>query len=302
MLFEKNKRVKKLLKSDLKEKVKHGSSIFPFDIYHNTNRHKTILQSHWHQEIEIIYQIKGKSIYHLDSTPYPLKPGQALFVNKEVIHGGESVEMKTCEFYSVVFNLELLCSKNEDENQINYIDPLLYNRVRFKPKINREDSWSINLLNTLEKMIKIFNQKPDAYHLIIKSLLLQILYTYYTAGKFIEVKKETARKVDRLKKVLLFIHKNFDQELTLADMASKINISKYYFCRFFKEATGKSPIEYLNYYRISKAGEMLRSTDKQILNIALEIGYNNYGYFVRQFKRYFQITPADYRKKIGNLK
>ena len=59
-----------------------------------------------------------------------------------------------------------------------------------------------------------------------------------------------------------------------------------YFCRFFKSVVGKTPVEYINSYRIEKATELLQTETLSISNIALNVGIDNFSYFIKQFKKH----------------
>ena len=60
--------------------------------------------------------------------------------------------------------------------------------------------------------------------------------------------------------------------------------------------TGKTPIAYLNYYRIECAGELLKLTDKTVTEVAMSCGFNDMSYFSKQFKRYKNVSPLKYKK------
>lgn len=62
-------------------------------------------------------------------------------------------------------------------------------------------------------------------------------------------------------------------------------MNRNYFCRFFKEKVGKTPFSYLNEYRVNQAASQLLSTRLPITEIALNAGFENMSYFIRQFRR-----------------
>ncbi len=74
-------------------------------------------------------------------------------------------------------------------------------------------------------------------------------------------------------------------------------MNEQYFCRFFKKAIGRSPIEYVNEYRIKQAIRLLEETDLPITDVCLECGYNNLGNFLREFRKVTGTTPLQYRKR-----
>ena len=83
-------------------------------------------------------------------------------------------------------------------------------------------------------------------------------------------------------------------------MAAVLQMNPQYFCRYFKKATGKTPTEYINEVRVEKAAEYLYRTDRKIIDIALECGYDNIGYFIKRFKEEKGMLPSEYRKSQNN--
>ena len=73
-------------------------------------------------------------------------------------------------------------------------------------------------------------------------------------------------------------------------------ISQYYLSRSFKQVTGFTFIEYLNSVRIREAQRLLRETEKQVIQIAHMVGFNNISHFGRIFKAITKYTPLQYRK------
>lgn len=98
-----------------------------------------------------------------------------------------------------------------------------------------------------------------------------------------------------MKAVLNLIAEKYNQQITLEDMADKAGMSPKYFCRVFKETTLRTPIEYLNAYRVDQACTMLRSSDESLLNISMACGFNDFSYFIKIFKKYKRMTPHKYR-------
>lgn len=86
-------------------------------------------------------------------------------------------------------------------------------------------------------------------------------------------------------------------QLSIGLVANQVSLSESHFCHLFKQETGTSPIQYLNRIRISRAMELLRSTDKSITEIALECGFCNLTHFNRMFRKFADDNPRNYRKK-----
>ena len=112
-----------------------------------------------------------------------------------------------------------------------------------------------------------------------------------TAGKMVD------SLFENMEKVLTKIRNDYSKPLTLDDLAEEAQLNKQYFCRAFRQATGKTPIDYLNYYRIECAAEQLSLSYVSITEIALSCGFNDLSYFNRLFKRSKGVTPSNYRKR-----
>jgi len=102
-------------------------------------------------------------------------------------------------------------------------------------------------------------------------------------------------------KILQHIYQNFDQPISLEDMAALVNLNKYSFCRYFKRMTHMSFVSYLNNFRISKACRFLTMDSYNISQIGYLVGYNTLSNFYHQFNKIMKCTPSEYREG-GELK
>lgn len=91
------------------------------------------------------------------------------------------------------------------------------------------------------------------------------------------------------------IHAHLGQSLTLADMASWVNLSPYHFARLFRATFGCAPYQYVQEQRLILARDRLRNSKEKITAIALSSGFNDSSQFSRAFKSRFGITPSAYR-------
>ncbi len=98
---------------------------------------------------------------------------------------------------------------------------------------------------------------------------------------------------------LAFVIDNYATHLTMQDITNHFNIDRTYLYKMFKKNLGVSPQAYLLNYRISKACDLLQSTQDSITNIAYTVGFRDYSDFSRQFKSIKHITPTAYRKAHG---
>ncbi|MCG8500427.1 MAG: AraC family transcriptional regulator [Firmicutes bacterium] len=299
--------MKELEINALKEKIHHGDRMFPFCVYNNEFRYNEhILNCHWHQEVEFIYMAQGSAVFQVDITPIQVQRGQAVIINSGILHSGYALDQSSCRYYAVVFDLNMLSSDVYDGCQSKFITPLLHNRYGLPSFIGGKEVWEQEVLGQISAVIDLFKEKPWGYELGIKACLYKIFASIVMQRKYIEVKKQNngvaEYKIERLKKVLNYIQDHYHEKISVDDLSGEINLSSYYFSRFFKSLTGKTCIEYINYYRINQAVRLLENEERKIMDIALETGFDNLSYFIKTFKQYKNCTPSAYRHRIKQIK
>ncbi|MHA4739849.1 AraC family transcriptional regulator [Dyadobacter sp. MSC1_007] len=101
----------------------------------------------------------------------------------------------------------------------------------------------------------------------------------------------------RINTVYNFIRENYQERITLAQVASLVHMSEEAFSRFFSKIMRKPLFTFLNEYRINMASKMLIETDMQVAEISYACGYESPPFFFRQFKKFGSMTPSAYRKR-----
>lgn len=92
-----------------------------------------------------------------------------------------------------------------------------------------------------------------------------------------------------------FIEQNFQNDISVEDIAAFCNLNRSYFGKIFRDAVGKSPQEFLINYRMTKAAELLKLTNLTIKDISNAVGYPSQLHFSRAFKNTFGIPPREWR-------
>ena len=107
----------------------------------------------------------------------------------------------------------------------------------------------------------------------------------------------------QLQQILEYIHAHLDRDIKLADLAGSIRhrrryangMSQFHFSHLFKQSIGISPYQYLLQQRIERAKQLLKQTDRSIMDIALECGFNSHSHLSKQFRQLAGMTPKAYR-------
>lgn len=281
----------------LRETVCHGSDEYPFKYYNEDiwlfDFH--CIDWHWHSEVEFVFIEKGTAEFLVGSGRYVLTEGTGIFINSQVIHRFEASESVIIP--NIVFFPSLL-SAEDSLIYRKYIQPLLDSSVEcliFSPEV----PWQKEVLKNL---LLVFDVQDTESIGEIKTveLLLKIWETVYenaNISESIPVAKATAHTQAQLQIMMQYIHKNYAEHITLADIAQTVSVSKSSALNIFNKYLRISPVSYLINYRLKRAAKLLASTDSSIYSIASNTGFENVGYFCRSFKELFGVTPSEYRKK-----
>jgi len=127
------------------------------------------------------------------------------------------------------------------------------------------------------------NARAKAVNLLNYFLLEMMNYTEYTHYS------------DHIKKAIKYINDNLTSAISLCDVSEHLHLSREYTSHIFKKETKKTVNEYINERKMLYAKEMLLNGRFSLSEIASNLGYENYGYFSRTFKKYFGVSPVSLR-------
>lgn len=100
-----------------------------------------------------------------------------------------------------------------------------------------------------------------------------------------------------IREALAYVEQNFQNNISVEDIADNCGLNRSYFGKIFKEAVGKTPQEFLLNYRMTKAAELLKLTKLSIGDIGNAVGYDNQLHFSRAFKNIYSVSPREWRNQ-----
>ncbi|MDR3598370.1 AraC family transcriptional regulator [Clostridium sp.] len=278
--------------SDYNEIKQRGTFNFPIEFHYVDNMHPRYMMSyHWHVEYEIILVLKGTLIIYLNQKEIIAKEGDIVFIADGILHSAIPNE---CIYECIVFNMNMLLKENFFGTK--YIQKIIDHTII----INDYFPISNLRLNTvLFTLFETLKEKENGYELMTLGTLYRFLGLVYNADlystDYLQSQKDS-KKTKQLKKVLEVIEASYSSAITLNDLSKVVGMSPKYFCKFFYEMTHRTPINYLNYYRIECASYQLATTNLSITDIAYNCGFNDLSYFIKSFKKYKGFTPSKYSK------
>tara|TARA_R110002012_G_scaffold35094_2_gene100657 strand:- start:1463 stop:2431 length:969 start_codon:yes stop_codon:yes gene_type:complete len=117
------------------------------------------------------------------------------------------------------------------------------------------------------------------------------------AGEFTSISHQTYHQDDEILSIQQWLEMHFMSSITIEALASKVNMSPRTFKRRFKDATGETPLGYIQQLRIEQGKEHLKHSDKSIEEISWAVGYQDAGHFNRLFKRKYRKNASAWRQQ-----
>lgn len=252
---------------------------------------------HFHSEYELLYIIKGSGTRYVADSIQTFNSGDLVLLGSNLPHfwkqdasyDAEKADKKL-EYIVIQFPRDLFNKQVSNYPEFRLIGDLLERSsrgIRFIPGHNK------TLLNLILKMPKVKDIERIILLLRILQSLSEVKECEILAGELYRHENLSFGN-DRLTKVLHHISSNYQQKIDLETVADISSMHPSAFCRFFKEKTGKSLLEYVNYMRISYACKLILEHRLSVAQICYEAGFNNLSNFNRSFKKQTGFTPTEY--------
>ena len=270
----------------------------------NFDTHKQDELAHWHNSFELIEVVEGKFFCNVDGSEFLINKGNICIINRGRLHHiyTEDHNAFKCRKKTIIFNPDYFI---KDENIYEkYILPLLEKDAFAHIQFNIKKGIVLDINALMKEIEALEDEKPIGYELEEYSLIYKVIRYLYLAYQSSKQSIHTAydANVQIQRNMTSFIHEHFSSKIGLEDIAEAGQVSKSTCIRLFHKYTGKSPIDFLNNYRLQMSAEKLVTTSEQITEIAYACGFGQPSYFNRLFLKEYNMTPNQYRKQHARMK
>lgn len=288
----------------LKENVAHGTQSTPIDGIRFFTGEGTpwpehfFVERHWHREVEILYFDRGDFELEIDLETHIAHAGDFCFIGSESLHQITGLTQNSVH-QVMIFDPSILEFSYPDSLQEDCMKGFVHKERAFPLFLRSFDPQYAVFASRLKEMIKTAVLRKKHWYLSCKLTLIEILYRMNDKGMLpaaaVRLSAADRARIDRYKTISAYIDAHYAEAITLQELADLISCNSQYLCRFFKEITGTTPVQYLINRRIDHACEELAETTKPILAVGLDCGFDNVSYFIRKFKQLKGCTPKEYR-------
>lgn len=252
---------------------------------------------HFHNEYEIYYLVNGNRCYFIENQAYDIRKGSLVMIDRNQIH-------KTVMGGTAYHERILTLIKEEALEDIFR----LYDNIDIRSFFSRDfgvvelnDQGQRYVEGIFSDLVSELTKKHTGYEFTVKARLAELILFAYRCrsgeNPAMQAEGVSSEKYRKINEIAEYITHNFQQDISLADIAQSFYLSKSYLSRSFKEVTGFTVNEYINAVRIKEARQMLENTDFSITQIAGLVGYDSITYFEKVFKKYLELSPLKYRKR-----
>lgn len=248
------------------------------------------ITNHFNDWLELVYVISGKAEYSIKNRSFSVSEGDFIFVDYNTAHGYSTetgVEME-CFYIKHSYLEQLMPLLDSSKIYCNSADKLLpennYGEVR----------------DNFLKMVKHFQSDSDidimGFHCYL-FMLVYILIRDFTFKKGAYRKSELKKSDKQIDIIIDYIHKHYNEQISLDIISAALHLSPSYISRLFKEELNIGYKDYLSKIRLDHAIYMLSNSSKNIVDISNECGFPNNKSFIESFKQEFGKTPSQYRRE-----
>ncbi|MCQ2438067.1 MAG: AraC family transcriptional regulator, partial [Clostridia bacterium] len=264
------------------EDIHHKTGDLPLAFYDVDEHHpRYVMRSHWHRETEILRVVSGSLHLYADVSTIEVSAGETVIIGGSVLHGCDPVD---CHYQCLVFDPNALlmhfdsckrvatqwCSGVAALRDTNGAVERLFTAL--------ETGIESHVMTVIGGLYEVFGSLPEL-----------------TAAERSAATERNDMRAEQLKPALEYIEQNYSSHISLETLARLTGLSAKYFCRCFKAVTHRSPIDYLNHYRVECAGYCLSTTDMTVAEVAQSCGFNDSSFFIKQFKHYKQFSDVPSR-------
>ena len=232
----------------------------------------------------VVYCISGSAEYDFGGERFTISAGQLIYLPASSAYTIKAVGDE--QFFHITANFEV---KSAESQSFTVFSEILRGRMHYTS--SKESASYFKELT--ERLVSVWYNKKYGYNVLAKSLIYEILYTYFSdAANFIS-------RTDYYGKILpakTYLDEQYMSNISVSELASMCNLSETHFRRLFVKLFGLSPTDYKLNKRILKAKDLLLSGDFSVSETAAAVGFEDANYFSRIFKKHTGITPGSVQK------
>lgn len=265
------------------------------------------IKMHSHDFIEIAFVYIGKGFHVVDGKEYAVMRGDLYIINSDTFHSFYPIDRENsgklavynCMFMpSFIENLGLESGLLKKIIGVFLYKSIFSDEIGYPPDISLKGSAISEAEAVFDKMFYEYTWKSEGYIDLIKLYLCELLVKIF---RFHKIQNTQAYAMDYklqlINNAMTYLKNNLSNKLSLGEISQHVFLSKSYFAFIFKDIIGISVFDYIQKLRIEKACSLLLESRDKITEISKAVGYNDYRFFNKTFKKITGLTAMEYRER-----
>lgn len=252
-------------------------------LYESKHLEGNIVNAHHHDIHQILYGLEGEGQITLNGKTYPIGQDVAAILvpySEHAIVTGSKLTLLVLAFHKTAINIygqEELLAKFFSTSSLLKMNPFASNELR----------------RLLRRMLYEQSQQDSLSSYAIKLYMDELLLVLSRSRSQTSAPDANSLRAER---ICNYIDTHYFEPITTNDIAVRMNMSGRHVTSIFKERYQKTPAQYLTEVRIEVASKLLLETDKDIVSICFEVGYETVSAFYRTFKNIVGVSPNHFRQ------
>ncbi|MBQ7091513.1 MAG: helix-turn-helix domain-containing protein [Clostridia bacterium] len=252
---------------------------------------------HWHPAVELFYMQSGCLEYTTPGGKWVFPAGSGGFVNSNVLHTSRAILCSESTISLLhLFDPSLIAGEHGSRIEQKYILPLVSAANIEVIPLWPEDTDHNAIIELIRRAFEM-SDKEWGYEFKLREILTCIwMKLFGLIRPAAEPSKQGGRANEQIKSIMIYVHENYGQQLSVKTLAETAHISKRACYRLFQENLHMTPVEYITSYRLQAACRMLAKEKMPITEIAAACGLGTSSYFGKLFREKYGCTPTEYKK------
>lgn len=252
---------------------------------------------HFHEYIELLFGLDCDIDVEIGDRVYKMLSGDLILINSMEIHNTPCFHNAKNQYIVVKFSPQQIYTSEQSLFELKYMLPFCLSDLNVDRRIPAEALKNSSVQKNMNAILEEWQQMNYGYELCMRIKILEILLWLLRYWNNNGVALLNSYNVPlELCRVLPYISSHLS-DVTARQAAEYCGYSYTYFSEVFKKAMHMNFRDYLLRQRVNEAEKQLLLGDRDITDIALSVGFSAPSHFIKQFKRFKGITPAQYRLK-----
>lgn len=254
-----------------------------------------------HDEFELVYlQEIDRGTFYIDDKTVSVRTDDLILIKPRIPHYLKVECTRPCRFVVLKFSFAQSDESNISDISANDFLSFISENNDFGGFFKLSSNYCLNI-STIMQQIMHEDKSPDGESAFLRSLLTMELFVWLSRSLREQWETNLSTKGHKLQEILesakAYINNNYNNDISLSDVAGYVYLSTSHFARAFKKCYGISPIQYLLGVRIEKAKTLLEETNLKVGDIASSVGFSAQQRFNDIFKKHLGVSPSEYRQR-----